>query len=631
MTEFFKQLWLPISKLSRAQQFILLATFAAVILFITTAIIWGGKTEYIPLFEEELKAEEAAAINSKLAELGLNYKLGSKPGEFLVPLADKSYILLQLTEHKVMPQAKPGWTKLIDQRSIFSGTTKQEFELNYIRGLQVELETALEKMAPIKKANVNIVVPQKHVFQEDQREPTASVLLHFKPGQTLNQEQIKGIRGWLCRAVEGLLAENIKILDSNANDLTSLIEDDEIKLFNETQARHLKITTNREKSLKDRLTKILQRVFGVGNVEVTVFLDMDFDKKEALRDLVIPLEGTNSGIVLSEKLENEEYKGKDLVEDGEPGVNSNLPPGMPAYPSTDEGTYNEYKRAGTTRNYKISQSKEKYIKEQGSIRRMTASVVISGDPEQLKAIEDKITAIAQTAIGFDKERGDKITVMITPFESESAKKAQRALELKRLQEKKMFKISIAVLLSIPILLGLIYILSRLSRARAIAKEQRRLQDAELRDAELNRLKGQQNKYSQSQREFVDSGFQNIPNLFPEITDPEEKNNKLQELRIQAYRYAMANDALPPNFENMTPEEKYIFKEAFTKKAEGSLAAGLENLEAIYDNREKLREEELARLDSEAHSREELEQRIRELVSSKPEDAIKVMRLWLANS
>ncbi|NLM17355.1 MAG: flagellar M-ring protein FliF [Candidatus Riflebacteria bacterium] len=631
MTEFFKQLWLPISKLSRAQQFILLATFAAVILFITTAIIWGGKTEYIPLFEEELKAEEAAAINSKLAELGLNYKLGSKPGEFLVPLADKSYILLQLTEHKVMPQAKPGWTKLIDQRSIFSGTTKQEFELNYIRGLQVELETALEKMAPIKKANVNIVVPQKHVFQEDQREPTASVLLHFKPGQTLNQEQIKGIRGWLCRAVEGLLAENIKILDSNANDLTSLIEDDEIKLFNETQARHLKITTNREKSLKDRLTKILQRVFGVGNVEVTVFLDMDFDKKEALRDLVIPLEGTNSGIVLSEKLENEEYKGKDLVEDGEPGVNSNLPPGMPAYPSTDEGTYNEYKRAGTTRNYKISQSKEKYIKEQGSIRRMTASVVISGDPEQLKAIEDKITAIAQTAIGFDKERGDKITVMITPFESESAKKAQRALELKRLQEKKMFKISIAVLLSIPILLGLIYILSRLSRARAIAKEQRRLQDAELRDAELNRLNGQQNEYSQSQREFVDSGFQNIPNLFPGITDPEEKNNKLQELRIQAYRYAMANDALPPNFENMTPEEKYIFKEAFTKKAEGSLAAGLENLEAIYDNREKLREEELARLDSEAHSREELEQRIRELVSSKPEDAIKVMRLWLANS
>jgi len=631
VTEFFKQLWLPISKLSRAQQFILLATFAAVILFITTAIIWGGKTEYIPLFEEELKAEEAAAINSKLAELGLNYKLGSKPGEFLVPLADKSYILLQLTEHKVMPQAKPGWTKLIDQRSIFSGTTKQEFELNYIRGLQVELETALEKMAPIKKANVNIVVPQKHVFQEDQREPTASVLLHFKPGQTLNQEQIKGIRGWLCRAVEGLLAENIKILDSNANDLTSLIEDDEIKLFNETQARHLKITTNREKSLKDRLTKILQRVFGVGNVEVTVFLDMDFDKKEALRDLVIPLEGTNSGIVLSEKLENEEYKGKDLVEDGEPGVNSNLPPGMPAYPSTDEGTYNEYKRAGTTRNYKISQSKEKYIKEQGSIRRMTASVVISGDPEQLKAIEDKITAIAQTAIGFDKERGDKITVMITPFESESAKKAQRALELKRLQEKKMFKISIAVLLSIPILLGLIYILSRLSRARAIAKEQRRLQDAELRDAELNRLNGQQNEYSQSQREFVDSGFQNIPNLFPGITDPEEKNNKLQELRIQAYRYAMANDALPPNFENMTPEEKYIFKEAFTKKAEGSLAAGLENLEAIYDNREKLREEELARLDSEAHSREELEQRIRELVSSKPEDAIKVMRLWLANS
>ena len=70
------------------------------------------------------------------------------------------------------------------------------------------------------------------------------------------------------------------------------------------------------------------------------------------------------------------------------------------------------------------------------------------------------------------------------------------------------------------------------------------------------------------------------------------------------------------------------KEAFKKKKDGSLQAGIDRLARIIEEHDKQREEELAKLQGEASARDELEDRVRSLVETKPEDAISVLRLWL---
>ena len=381
MTEFLRQLWEPIAKLPRAQQIALAAFAILVIVGIISVSMWGTQKEFIALFEEQLKIEDAGKITAKLSELNIEFKLGKDSTDILVPLTDKSYILLQLAQEKSLPQAKAGWQKLIDERSIFAGTTQQEFDLNYVRGLQNELETTLKRMGPIEEANVSIVKPKKEVFKEDQKEPSAAILLQLKPGAEINQNQIRAIRDWVCNAVEGLDPDKVRIADTEARDLTRVIEDDELMTLDKSQTTQLKITRDREKHLRTELTQILEGMFGYGRALVSVRLDMDFDQKEAVSDVVIPpVEGSNSGIVLSEKLENEKYEGRDLVEDGEPGVNSNLPPGAPSYPGTENTTVNKYERDGTIRNYEVTRSKEKFVKEQGTIRRLTVSVVLNDDP-----------------------------------------------------------------------------------------------------------------------------------------------------------------------------------------------------------------------------------------------------------
>ncbi|MBU1108846.1 MAG: flagellar M-ring protein FliF [Candidatus Riflebacteria bacterium] len=631
MTDFFRQLWEPIAKLPRSQQIALVVIVGVVILGIATASMWGTQKEFTPLFEEKLKIEDAGKITAKLQELNVEYKLGNDSTDVLVPLTDKSYILLQLAQEKTLPEAKAGWQTLIDKRSMFSGTTQQEFDLNYVRGLQAELEETLIRMGPIEEASVSIVKPKKEVFKEDQRETSASILLKLHPGAEINQDQVRAIRDWVCSAVEGLSPDKIRIADTEARDLTRIIEDEEAMTLDKVQSTQMKYTRSREKHLCSELQSLLETSFGYGRAIVRVRLDMDFDQKEAISDVVIPpVEGSNTGVVASEKLEEEQYKGKDLVEDGEPGVNSNLPPGAPAYPGTENSTWNEYSRKASIRNVIYTTSKEKFIKEQGTIRRLTVSVVLNDDPAAMGTLEEKITEIAKTTVGFDKERGDKLALMVLPFRNDELDRAKAAFDLKKQQEKQMFMIVVGLLMSFPVFLGLIYIFVRVSRARALAREQERLAEAAV-EAEALKHARDNASLRQNDQKWQDweRRFKDIKNFFPEIGNLEEKKRKVQDLRHQAYQYATDNDNLPPDFEEMTPEEQFVYREAFQKKDNGSLAEGLARLDVIIKERDREREEELSKLNDQANARELLEKRVRDLVVSKPEDAVQVLRLWLS--
>ncbi len=631
MTDFLRQLWEPIAKLPRSQQIALAAIVVVVVLGIATASMWGTQKEFIPLFEEKLKLEDAGKVVAKLQELNIEYKLGADSTEINVPLPDKSYILLQLAQEKTLPQAKAGWQSLIDQRSFFAGTTQQEFDLNYVRGLQTELEETLVRMGPIEEASVSIVKPKKEVFKEDQREPSASILLKLRPGAEVDQDQVRAIRDWVCSAVEGLNPDKIRIADTEARDLTRIIEDEEAMTLDKVQTAQMKYTRNRENHLRSELQSLLESSFGYGKAIVRVRLDVDFDQKEAVSDVIIPpVEGMNSGLKLSEKLEEEKYKGRDLVEDGEPGVNSNLPPGAPAYPGTENSTWNEYERKAAITNFEFTRSKEKFIKELGTIRRLTVSVVLNDDPAAMGTLEEKITEIAKTTVGFDKERGDKLALMVLPFRNDELDRAKASFDLKKQQEKQMFMIVVGLLMSFPIFLGLIYIFVRVSRVRALAREQQRLAEAAA-EAEALKLARDNASLRQNDQKWQDweRRFKDIKNFFPEINDLDEKKRKVQNLRHQAYQYALNNDEVPPDFEEMTPEEQFIYREAFQKKENGTLEEGFRRLDTIIKERDRAREEELAALNEQANARELLEKRVRELVVSKPEDAVQVLRLWLS--
>ncbi len=635
MTEFLRQLWDSINKLSRGQKIALGGTVALVVVAIVAATMMGAQKEYVQLFEEELSAEDAGKVSTKLRELNVEFKVGAKPTDLRVPLTDKSYILLQLAQEKTLPQVRAGWRKLIDERSILGGQTQQEFDLNFIRGLQDELEAGLMRFASIENAKVYITKPKTEVFKEDQREPTAAVVLKLKPGSDIAKDQVRAIRLWISTAVEGLKPPNIRINDEKMRDLTRMIEDDEEHSLDKIKAEQYKYVKKTEADLEKKLATALEQIFGPGKAVVRVNCELDFDKKEAVSDIVVPpFEGSNEGAKLSEKIEQENYEGKDLTKDGEPGVNSNLPPGAPSYPGMEPGTNNKYERTAAIRNYDWTKSKEKYVKDQGTIKRMTVSVVVDIEPMKLATImgtegEEKLRALAQTTVGFEKKRGDALSFMAVPFNNDIAEQAKREMDERRRQEQTMFMIVVALLMCVPMLIGSVYIFVRVSRARALAREKAQLERAAVEAEALRKSEElRQQKLREQQTAERMKRFEDINNFFPEIKDPEEKKRRVQELRYKAYSYARDNERLPPDFDELSPEEQFLYQEAFRRKADGTLNEGIERLARIIGERDREHQEEMERLQAEAKTKMELEERVRNLVTSKPEDAIQVLRIWL---
>ncbi|MBF0410041.1 MAG: flagellar M-ring protein FliF [Candidatus Riflebacteria bacterium] len=634
MTEFLRQLWDLINKLPKAQKIVLGISVAAVMIGIIVAAMWGAQKDYIQLFEEELKIEDAAKVTAKLKELAIEYKLGKNSTDILVPITDKSFILLKLAQEKTLPQARPGWQKLIDERSIFAGTTQQEFDLNFIRGLQDELESGLVKLEPIENAKVYIVKPKKELFKEDQKDPTASVFLKLKPNYEITKEQVRAIRDWISSAVEGLKPENIKIADSAARDLTRVLTEDEDMSLDKIKSAQAKHTAHYEKTLERKLQTQLEEVFGTGKAVVRVTATLDFDQKEAVSDVIIPpLDGASSGIVISAKDEDENYQGTDLVQEGEPGVNSNLPPGAPSYPGGEGKVTNKYARTASIKNYEVSRSKEKFVKEQGSLKRLSVSVILDSDPLKLGAnVEEQIRSTAQATVGFNKKRGDIFTLMVIPFNKALAEQAQSEMSERQSQEKRMFMIVLGVLMSIPILIGLIYIFVRFARSRALARE-KEIIDKATAAAEEQRIQEevkQKKMLEQNQQEW-EHRFTDITNFFPEITDAEEKKRRVQEARLKAYQFARTNEHLPVDFEEMTPEEKYLYRESFKRKADNTLEEGIDRLMTIIGEREKQRQMELEKLQAEAQKRVNVEEQVKQMITEKPEDAIQVIKIWLEES
>lgn len=218
MEEYIKKVFEPIVNLSKTKLLVIAFIVSLAILSITTTVLLGTEKEYVPLFQEELKPNDTNKISAWLTESGFKHKIDKTTNAILIPNTDKSYILLKLSEQKTLPEAKASWDKVIDQRTLFQGTTQQEFELNYVRGLQEEIATALKRMDPIKDAIVTINKPKKTTFKE--KEPSANILLKLRPYSSVDQKQIKAIRDFVCSAVEGLKPDKIEIFE----DLTSKYE-----------------------------------------------------------------------------------------------------------------------------------------------------------------------------------------------------------------------------------------------------------------------------------------------------------------------------------------------------------------------------------------------------------------------
>ena len=370
-----------------------------------------------------LGEEDKALVMQNLEAQGIKGKLDAATGQLLVPRNDYYRAKMQLAAAG-LPKASVTGYDLLTQLPLGASRAVEQVKLKQAQ--ESELARSIMEIRDIEGARVHLALPERSAFVRDQTPPSASVFLRLAPGRSLSVGQVQSITHLVSSSVPYMPVASVTVVDQSGGLLTNPSRDTEMGL----SSQQLEYKSQVEKILRERVANLLTPIVGIGNFNSEVNADIDFTRTEQTNETFDP----NNQILRSQQetiQESAEGKAR-----GVPGATSNSPPTTPAVTSTppanaaaSTGETARNKSSTTVRNFEVSKEIRSTRRATGDVKRLTLAVVLrsgtmldeNGRPVE-KPISDeekaRLTQLLQEAIGFNAERGDKLTLISSSFAEE---------------------------------------------------------------------------------------------------------------------------------------------------------------------------------------------------------------------
>ncbi|NAZ82849.1 flagellar M-ring protein FliF [Kineococcus sp. R8] len=386
----------------------------AVVLAVVTALIVGGvlfsqwvaKPTYTPMFSN-LSGADASAIVEQLKSAGVPYELSDNGATISVPQAAVYEQRLQAAAEGLPADTESGYALLNEQ----SGVTTSEFmqQKNYQEALSSELEKTIESIDGVETSKINLAMPAKSVFLNEQDPVTASVLVMLKPGKSLTSDQVLSVVNLVARGVEGMDPKNVSVVDGKGNTLST---DD-----SGAGAMQQK-TGDYNTAASGALQQQLEAVLGQGNVIATVNATLDFDARTSTSKQFTQPDGVDP---IASSSSEEIYDGA-----GNP-VGGVLGPDNIQVPAGEGAGEGGYTKKDVSEENAVNTVEEVTQAAPGSVKRQSVAVVIDATKAGAADV-NQITQFVTNAAGLDPGRGDTVTVTKMAFDASAATEAGAALE-----------------------------------------------------------------------------------------------------------------------------------------------------------------------------------------------------------
>lgn len=401
---------------------------ALLVAAVVATAMWANQGDWRVLYSG-LPDKDAGAIVSELGTMGVPYRYSEGGGAIQVP-AERLYDVKMKLAAKGMPKASVVGNELLDV-SRFGQTDRQE-RVNMQRALEGELVRTIIKVDGVQDARVHLALPNQNGFFREQQKPSASVMLTLHPGRMLDRAQVAGIVHLVSSSVAEMSPKSVSVLDQRGA-LLSQQDEDPNKLLNEQQLQYV---AQVEKGYLDRVTALLEPVVGRDNLRATVTADVDFTQVESTSEQFRPNQGDQPAAVRSQMTSEANAPGT-AQPSGVPGAATNQPPVPATAPVNGASAPLQAAQAGqvggggrreATTNYEVDRTVQMKRNAVGVVRRLNAAVVVNHRSQTndkgktsttpLSAEElDKLTALVQEAVGYNKERGDSVRVINAPFKA----------------------------------------------------------------------------------------------------------------------------------------------------------------------------------------------------------------------
>ena len=421
--------WLQrLSALDRAQRMRLGAGVALLVAAAVAAVVMGRQPDYRVLFSN-LGDKDGGAVVAQLSQMNVPYKYSEGGGAILIPAERVHDVRLRLATQG-LPKGSVAGFELMESNKF--GMTQFQERLNFQRGLEGELTRSIQALSSVQSARVHLALPNQNGFFREQQKPSASVLVSLHPGRILDRAQLAGIVHLVASSVPELAPSAVSVLDDTGKLLS---QSPDSAAGAEINAQQLLYVQQLEQQYSRRIMDILEPVVGRDNVKAQVTAEVDFSQTESTSEQFRPNQTPDSSAVRSQQvLESRGSATKTAT--GVPGAVANQPPAPSAAPINganpapnaggQQGTEEQTNKRESTTNYEVDKTVKVVRGSTGAVKRLSAAVVVNYQsaedkgktvtkaltPEQI----EQMTALVRETIGFNRERGDSVNLMNTPFQ-----------------------------------------------------------------------------------------------------------------------------------------------------------------------------------------------------------------------
>ncbi|MGH7066618.1 MAG: flagellar basal-body MS-ring/collar protein FliF [Acetobacteraceae bacterium] len=420
----------------------------------------------------DVSLAEAAQMTGQLTAQHIPFRLGADGHAIYVAADDVPRVRILLAA-KGLPSSGSVGYEIFDHLN--SLTTSQFVEtIDETRALEGELERTIAAIDGVRAVRVNLVLPHRQPFAQNEQPARASILLTMQGAAALDREGVQAILNLVAAAVPGLQPENSAIVDSRGE----LLARAGAPLGDVGAAKSAAaVEQAAAMRISHSVEAMLDRTLGPGEARVEATVAMDFDSIHQTSEQYDP----NGQVARSEQsidTSTTSSKGPTAV------TVQNKLPGAATAAGPVNGTVE--KRREETTNYEISRTVRTLTHDQPEIKRISIAVLVDWkkavDPKGKSVWEPRspaelaaITALAKSAIGFDAKRGDQVEVASMRFAGpgETAPVAARSWLGVRLSHADLMQLAETLLFGVIAVLALLLVLRpmvfRLSAVGAAAE------------------------------------------------------------------------------------------------------------------------------------------------------------------
>ena len=422
----FAQVLENIRNLSQRQKIAAGAALAFAIALVVGVILWSRQPDYAVLFSN-LEEKDGGAVVASLQQQNVPYKFSDNGNAILVPTNQVHDLRLRMAAQGIPKGGLVGFELMENQKL---GISQFHEQVNFQRALEGELSRTISAIASVAGARVHLAIPKQTAFLRDEQKPTASVMVNLHTGRALDPTQLAGIVHLIASSVPQLTNDNVSVIDQNGNLLTK--KPDPLRANGALDASQILYTRELEEGFIERVNAILTPLFGKGNFRAQVSADVDFNITEQTAETYRPNPSPEQAI---RSQQSSESQTRDQGPQGVPGALTNQPPVPATAPVTtppvagaagpgQQPPLTTSKNA--TINYEVDKTVQHTRKALGQVRRLSVAVAVNQREEKdksgaLKPVpldeeeRQRIEKLVGDAVGYNKERGDTISVASSPF------------------------------------------------------------------------------------------------------------------------------------------------------------------------------------------------------------------------